>query len=119
MTPLVLLATVIAGSLGAVMRLIILDQLRDHASRFVGVLVVNVLGSALAGGIVALSESTLTAVVVGGLAGGLTTFSTVAVLLVPRPRGLGVSKLMAQALMHSGAPVVVAWSAFQIVSLVA
>ena len=119
MTPLVFVATVIAGSLGAVIRLLVLEGLRDHANRFLAVLVVNVLGSALAGGIVALSQSTLTAVVVGGLAGGLTTFSTVAVLLVPKPQGPSVRLLLGHAVVQGGAAVAAAWSAFQIVSLVA
>jgi fluoride ion exporter CrcB/FEX len=119
MTPLVLVATVIAGSLGAVMRLIILDSLRDHTSRLVAVLVVNILGSALAGGILALPQTTLTAVLVVGLAGGLTTFSTVAVLLVPSPRSPRVVLLLGHALVQSGAAVAAAWSAFQIVALVA
>jgi fluoride ion exporter CrcB/FEX len=119
MTPLVVLATVIAGSLGAVMRLIILDGLRHHASRWVLVLVVNVVGSALAGGIAALPQTTLTTVIVVGLAGGLTTFSTVAVLLVPTPQGPRVPLLVGHAVVQSGAAVAAAWSAFQIVALVA
>ena len=118
MTPLVVLATVIAGSLGAVMRLLILDGLRNHASRFVAVVVVNIVGSALAGGILTLPQTTLTTVIVMGLAGGLTTFSTVAVLLVPTPHGPRVPLLVARALLHSGAPVVAAWGSFQIVQLV-
>ena len=118
MTPAVVLATVIAGSLGAVIRLIILDGLRHHASRWILVLVVNVIGSALAGGALAFPGTALTGVIVVGLAGGLTTFSTVALLLVRSPEGPRVPALLGQALAQSGAAVTAAWGAFQIVQLV-
>jgi fluoride ion exporter CrcB/FEX len=100
------------------MRLIILDGLRHHASRWVLVLVVNVVGSALAGAVLAFPVTGLTAIVVVGLAGGLTTFSTVALLLVPSRQGPRVPALLGQALAQSGAAVTAAWGAFQIVQFV-
>ncbi len=80
MTPLVLLAVAVGGALGAVLRQLTSVTLAGRGHVPLGVLVVNVVGSFIAG--VALGvplEPTVQLVIVSGLCGGLTTFSTFAV----------------------------------------
>lgn len=66
------LATVLAAALGAVLRQLVTAALPSPW----GVLAVNAAGSALAGAVVAVAPADLRLVLVTGLAGGLTTFST-------------------------------------------
>ena len=78
MSPLVIAAAIVAGALGAVVRYattrIVARRLpADKLTR--AVLIVNVTGSALAGVLLAVPGD-LQYILVGGLAGGLTTFST-------------------------------------------
>ncbi len=84
MTPLVLLAVAVGGALGAVLRQLTSVSLAGRGRSPWGVLVVNVVGSFIAG--VALGAplddtytSTVQLIIVSGLCGGLTTFSTFAV----------------------------------------
>jgi fluoride ion exporter CrcB/FEX len=81
MTPLVLGMTVLLGTLGAVLRWLAVRALPGAPWWSVGI--VNTLGSALVGFIAALPQTDWTFPLVAGLAGSLTTFSTLAVLLVP------------------------------------
>ncbi|WP_207454992.1 fluoride efflux transporter FluC [Herbiconiux sp. SYSU D00978] len=66
------LVTVVAAALGAVLRQLVTVALPAPW----GVLAVNAVGSALAGAVVAIAPADLRLVLVTGLAGGLTTFST-------------------------------------------
>ncbi len=80
MTPLVLLAVAVGGALGAVLRQLTSVSLAGRGRIPWGVLMVNVVGSFVAG--VALSaplDPTVQLIIVSGLCGGLTTFSTLAV----------------------------------------
>lgn len=80
MTPLVLLAVAVGGALGAVLRQLTSVSLAGRGRVPRGVLVVNVVGSFIAG--VALGaplDPTVQLIIVSGLCGGLTTFSTFAV----------------------------------------
>ncbi len=80
MTPLVLIAVAGGGALGAVLRQLTSVSLAGRSRVPLGVLVVNVVGSFIAG--VALGaplDLTVQLVIVSGLCGGLTTFSTFAV----------------------------------------
>ncbi len=80
MTPLVLLAVAVGGALGAVVRHLTSVSLAGRGRVPLGVLVVNVVGSFVAG--VALGsplDPTVQLIIVSGLCGGLTTFSTLAV----------------------------------------
>ncbi|MDO9590938.1 MAG: CrcB family protein [Microcella sp.] len=84
MTPLVLLAVAVGGALGAVLRQLTSVSLAGRGRIPWGVLVVNVVGSFIAG--VALAAplgdvytSTAQLIIVSGLCGGITTFSTLAV----------------------------------------
>ncbi len=80
MTPLVLLAVAVGGALGAVLRHLTSVSLAGRGRVPLGVLVVNVVGSFVAG--VALGaplDPTVQLILVSGLCGGLTTFSTLAV----------------------------------------
>ena len=75
MTAAVLIAAVLAaGAIGAVIRYLVTRALGGW-----GVLVVNVLGSALSGGLLALTGGDLRLVLLTGFCGGLTTFSTFSV----------------------------------------
>lgn len=84
MTALVLLAVAVGGALGAVLRQLTSVSLAGRGRVPLGVLVVNVVGSFIAG--VALGAplgdvytATVQLIIVSGLCGGLTTFSTFAV----------------------------------------
>jgi len=83
-TPLVLLGVAVGGALGAVLRQLASVALVGRGPILWGVLVVNVVGSFVAG--VALTAplegaytSAVQLIIVSGLCGGLTTFSTFAV----------------------------------------
>jgi len=83
-TALVLLAVAVGGALGAVLRQLTSVSLAGRGRVPLGVLVVNVVGSFIAG--VALGAplgdvytATVQLIIVSGLCGGLTTFSTFAV----------------------------------------
>lgn len=80
MTPLVLLAVAVGGALGAVLRHLTSVSLAGRGRVPLGVLVVNVVGSFVAG--VALGaplDPAAQLIIVSGLCGGLTTFSTLSV----------------------------------------
>ena len=80
MTPLVLLAVAVGGALGAVLRQLTSVSLAGRGRIPWGVLVVNVVGSFIAGLALALPlDPTVQLVIVSGVCGGLTTFSTFAV----------------------------------------
>ena len=81
MTPLVLAATVGLGAVGAVLRWLVMQALPHAPWWSLGI--VNITGSAAMGVIAALPEGFWSYPLMIGLAGGLTTFSTLAVLMVP------------------------------------
>jgi fluoride ion exporter CrcB/FEX len=81
MTPVVLVATVLLGAVGAALRWLISRGLPSAPWWSLGV--VNATGSALAGAVMALPETFWTFPLVAGLAGGLTTLSTLAILMTP------------------------------------
>lgn len=84
MTPVVVVAVLVAGALGAVLRYLVSIALAAHLARVpAGVLTVNVIGSAVAGVALGLAEAgawdpAVRLVVISGFCGGLTTFSTFA-----------------------------------------
>ncbi len=80
MTPLVLLAVAVGGALGAVLRHLVSVSLAGRGRIPWGVLVVNVVGSFIAGLALGLPlDATAKLLVLTGFCGGLTTFSTLAV----------------------------------------
>lgn len=84
MTPGLIVAVLVAGAVGAVARWLVSRAFQSTAPLPVAVLVVNVAGSAIGGAIYALSTASalpcgLTLVLLTGLCGGLTTFSTFSV----------------------------------------
>ena len=80
MTPLVLLAVAVGGALGAVLRQLTSVSLAGRGRVPWGVLVVNVVGSFVAGlALAAPLDPTVQLIIVSGVCGGLTTFSTFAV----------------------------------------
>jgi len=89
------------GALGAVIRhvtsTLFARQSRPHA----GIFLVNLAGSALAGALLALPQSALGLALAVGLCGSLTTFSTVAVSLVPRSTSPRPSTIILLALTHA------------------
>jgi CrcB protein len=70
----VILGVLVAGAVGAVLRYLVTRSLGS-----VGVLVVNVVGSAIGGVLVALTSGDLRLILLTGFCGGLTTFSTFSV----------------------------------------
>lgn len=81
MTPLTLLTTVTLGALGALLRWWIGQQLPSAPWWSLGI--VNVTGSAGIGVVAALPETVWTYPLMVGLAGALTTFSTLALVMTP------------------------------------
>lgn len=80
MTPLLVLAVAVGGALGAVLRHLVSVSLAGRGRIPWGVLVVNVVGSFVAGLALGLPlDPTLTLLVLTGFCGGLTTFSTLSV----------------------------------------
>ncbi|MER3387972.1 MAG: fluoride efflux transporter CrcB [Microcella pacifica] len=80
MTALVLLAIAVGGALGAVLRQLTSVSLAGRGRIPWGVLVVNVVGSFVAGlALGAPLDPTVQLIIVSGVCGGLTTFSTFAV----------------------------------------
>ena len=82
LSPLVIAAVVVAGSIGAVLRFALSRALPVRPGHLPGgILIVNVVGSALAGALIGLAERAaldgdMRLVLVTGFCGGLTTFST-------------------------------------------
>ena len=81
MTASVLAITVALGGIGALLRLFVLKAIPNSLWWPIGV--VNCIGSALVGVIFAIPESLWTVPLMLGLGGGLTTFSTLALLVSP------------------------------------
>jgi fluoride exporter len=83
-TPLVLLTVLLAGAAGAVLRFLAARLLATRSRFPFAVLLVNVIGSAIGGAVLALAErggvgADVRLVLLTGLCGGLTTFSTFSV----------------------------------------
>jgi CrcB protein len=82
LTPLVVAGVIVAGAVGAVLRYALSRALPVRPGHLPGgILIVNVVGSALAGALIGLAERAaldgdLRLVLVTGFCGGLTTFST-------------------------------------------
>lgn len=82
LSPLVVVAVLVAGSLGALARYALSRRFPVRAGHLPGgILIVNVVGCALAGALIGLAERAaldgdLRLVLVTGFCGGLTTFST-------------------------------------------
>ncbi|GAA1967548.1 fluoride efflux transporter CrcB [Agromyces allii] len=82
LTPLVVVAVLVAGSLGALLRFALSRALPVRPGHLPGgILIVNVVGSGLAGAFLGLAERAaidgdLRLILVTGFCGGLTTFST-------------------------------------------
>jgi fluoride exporter len=82
LTPVVLIAVLGAGAVGAVVRYALSRALPVRPGRLPGgILIVNVVGSALAGALIGLAERAaldgdLRLILITGFCGGLTTFST-------------------------------------------
>lgn len=82
LAPLVVVAVLVAGAVGAVLRYALSRALPVRPGHLPGgILIVNVVGSAMAGALIGLAERAaldgdLRLVLVTGFCGGLTTFST-------------------------------------------
>jgi fluoride ion exporter CrcB/FEX len=95
-----LLLSVALGSLGAVVRYGVQSWSAVNGSARLGILIVNVAGSALAGGLVALPSSFATAAILAGFCGGLTTLSTMVIHLLPVPGAPPLRTRLGLALAH-------------------
>jgi CrcB protein len=81
MTPVVIAATLVAGAFGAVVRYLLARAFATRGPFPFAVLIVNVVGSAIGGAVLALAvrgdvSVDIRFVLISGLCGGLTTFST-------------------------------------------
>ena len=98
MTPLVLAATVGLGALGALLRWLVVQALPHAPWWSLGI--VNVTGSAAIGAVAALPETFWSYPLMVGLAGGLTTFSTLAVVMVPSNTENAVGRVAGPLALH-------------------
>jgi len=115
LTTLALIAAL--GALGAVLRYIAISTLWSAPGGLFGIAVVNIVGSALAGGLGALPENAWNIALIVGLCGSLTTFSTLAVQLHPGVSSVRGLRWMGLALLHTVGSVSAAWVAFSAVAL--
>lgn len=98
MTPTMLLATVGMGALGALLRWLVLRALPRAPWWSLGI--VNILGSAGVGVVAALPEGFWTYPLMVGLAGGLTTFSTLAIMMTPTTTEKLTRRVVAPLALH-------------------
>ena len=117
MTPEILGLTVALGSLGAVIRYLVQTLWLGNDRRYGAIIVVNLVGSALAGVVTAMPGSPLAVALVAGLCGGLTTFSTVALHLIPTSDYLSAPRRVGLGIAHIGGSVGAVLLGFQIVSV--
>jgi len=117
MTPMVLVATLALGGLGAVVRFGVKEALHKNGNHRLAIVIVNILGSGLAGGLAALPAQPITQILIVGFAGALTTFSTLALQLARKePTDYWWSRA-ALALLHIVGAIGTCWLAFHIVTL--
>jgi fluoride ion exporter CrcB/FEX len=100
MTPGLVLLTMALGALGALARYALHYWGASAGRGRTAIVVVNVLGSTVAGVLVALPESPLTLPLIVGLCGSLTTVSTMVMHLLPVPGALTVSRRLVLASAH-------------------
>jgi fluoride ion exporter CrcB/FEX len=98
MTPAMLLVTVGMGALGALLRWLILQALPRAPWWSLGI--VNILGSAGIGVVAALPEGFWTYPLMVGLAGSLTTFSTLAIMMTPSTTEKLTRRVVAPVALH-------------------
>lgn len=108
---------VLAGALGAVVRYVLKEKIVYRALPLTGILIANIVGSAFAGALLALPQSTLTFVLVAGFCGALTTFSSVAYYLVPAGGERRLGRLVGIGFLHGAGSVIAAWVAYVAVAL--
>lgn len=95
-----LLLSVALGSLGALVRYVVQSWGAALGSAPTGILIVNIVGSGLAGGLLALPESFTTAALLAGFCGGLTTLSTMVMHLLPVPGAAPLRARLGLGLAH-------------------
>jgi len=113
MTLSVILMTAGLGALGAVVRWLVLNITPNRMGRL-WIFIANVAGSAIVGAFAALPESPFSFAVMAGFCGSLTTFSTLAVQLVPTPNAPSRGRLLGLGIAHIGASVLACWLAFEL-----
>jgi fluoride exporter len=109
-------AVAVFGALGAVIRYVTSTLFARRSRPHTGIFLVNLAGSALAGALLALPESPLSLAVAVGFCGSLTTFSTVAVSLVPRSTSPRLSAIILLALAHAAGSAGAALAAFSLLT---
>lgn len=101
------------GGLGALVRWFSVEV---SAKPWAAILAVNIVGSALAGGVAAFPGVAGSLPLIAGLCGGLTTFSTVALQLTPGHISRRPLVLISLAAAHCVGGIGACWSAFALVS---
>jgi CrcB protein len=115
MSATILIASVALGALGAVLRWL-MSQALGAGRSWQAILFVNIVGSAIAGGVSAFPAAEGALPLVAGLCGGLTTFSTLAVQLLPGDHTQRIFRLIALGLAHALGGVGTCLGAFALVS---
>ena len=106
------------GALGAVIRYLVVEFFTQRSLGLTGILVINLAGSALAGALWQNPDSGLAVAGLIGLCGSVTTFSTVATLVLPRTHSLSWLTLAGLLATHACGSVIAAWGGFNLVMLV-
>jgi fluoride ion exporter CrcB/FEX len=112
-----LLLSVALGSLGALVRYGIQAWSARTDKGRIGILVANIVGSALAGALFALPDSFTTAAILAGFCGSLTTLSTMVVHLLPVPGAPPLRSRLWLSLWHVAGSVGAAVVAHSVVAL--
>lgn len=112
-----LILTVALGSLGALARYGIQSWSAATGKSRMGILVANIVGSALAGAAFALPDSFTTAALLAGFCGSLTTLSTLVVHLLPLPGAPALRSRVGLGIAHVFGSVGAALAAYSAVAL--
>jgi CrcB protein len=105
------------GALGAVIRYVMVEFFTRRSLGMVGIVVVNLAGSALAGALAHNPDNALAVAGLIGFCGSLTTFSTVAASALPRTPSLARPALAGLLVTHALGSVIAAWTGFNLVVL--
>lgn len=112
-----LLLSVALGSLGALARYGIQAWASSSGKADLGILVANIVGSALAGALFALPDSFTTAAILTGFCGSLTTLSTLVAHLLPLPGAPALRSRVGLGIAHVAGSVGAALVAYSAVAL--
>ena len=99
------------GAAGALIRYAVLSMAERPRQSIAALALVNIAGSALAGVVLA-AQTPLSAAVLVGLCGGLTTFSTLALQLAPAGVPRPPAQILSLGFLHAAGSALAAWAGY-------